>query len=67
MPLLIEKHKHRRFPLSYEQGRTAVFALAHFIGAAAYSKDPQAAALRKEAQALLEALRAYNWSTGWPS
>ncbi len=66
MPLLIEHHKHRKYLLSYEQGRVALFALAHFVGASAWSQDPQIVGLRKDAAALLDALRAYNWSTGWP-
>lgn len=66
MPLLIESHKHRKYLLSYEQARTACFALAHFSGAAAWSHDPQVQQLRKEASALHDTLRSYNWSTGWP-
>lgn len=66
MPLLIESHKHRRYLLSYEQAMTALFALAHFVGCSAYSKDEQVKQLRAEARALYDTLREYNWSTGWP-
>lgn len=68
MPLLISsaKHKHRRFLITYEQGRIIIFALAHFIGASAFSQDEQIKALRKEAAALYEVLRAYRWEQSWP-
>ena len=66
MPLLVEHHKHRAFLLSYEQSRTVLFALAHFVGASAWSQDPQVLALRKDARALHDALRRYKWSAGWP-
>ena len=66
MPLLIEQHKHRRYLLSYEQAKTELFALAHFVGASAWSQDEQIRALRRDARQLYDTLREYNWSTGWP-
>lgn len=66
MPLLIEHHKHRSFLLSYEQAHTVLYALGIFVGASAWSQDPQVLALRRDALALQKTLRAYNWSTGWP-
>lgn len=66
MSLLIEHIKHRKYLLSYEQAHTALYALGIFIGASAWSHDPQVLALRRDALALQKTLRAYNWSTSWP-
>lgn len=65
MALMIDRIKTRRYPLSYEQARTVVYALGLVSGPLFQTKDPQLVKLRAEALALHEELKAYKWSASW--